>query len=304
MLREQKIKNVTWISLVKPGRADLKELKEKFPQIHPLILEDLETPTIRTRVENYDNHLYMVFHFPVFMEEERKTVSQEVDFILMTDAIITVQYDEIPLTENFWHECENAKIVGDQYGKSPAHLLYYILRQFFANSLRELDQIQEKIDTIEEEIFAGHEKEILEDISLLKRSVLDFRRAVKPQHFTLDSLVLQGVHFYGEKTKPFFNDLVGEYLKVWNLLENHKETLDALYETNHSLLSAKTNEVMRTFTILAFITFIPTAIANIYGMNIEGLPLTERPDAFLSIILMMIATTGLVYAALKWKKLV
>lgn len=304
MLREQKIKNITWVSVVRPMAEDINELRSRFPQIHPLVLEELETLTIRPRVENYDHHIYMVLHFPSFIEEHKKTVSYEVDFILMADTLITVQYDDIPTLEGFWHECEEEKNAGDQYGKSPIHLLYYLLRQFFAFSLRELDQIQAHIDSMEEKVFADREKEILEDISILKRNVLDFRRAVKPQHLTLESLVLQGTQLYGEKVKPFLTDLVGEYLKVWNLLENHKETLDALYDTNNSLLASKTNEIMRVFTILAFISFIPTAIANIYGMNIVRIPLSDQPNAFWNILGLMILTTGAVYAVLRWRKLV
>ncbi len=321
-MRELKIKNTTWISLVKPSSEDIEEIAGKYPSIHPLVLESLKTPTIRPTVENYDHHLYMVLHFPAlvikpsapattikflgFKSTEggaEKMVSNEIDFILMKDTLITVQYEDIPTVEGFLHECEE-KSVAERYGKTPVHLTYYLMRQLFAASLRELDQIQTKIDEVEEEAFEGREKKMLEEVALLKQKVLDFRRAVKPQQFTLESLLSQGTNFYGESVKPFLTDLVGEYLKVWNLLENHKETLDALYDTTNSLLAAKTNEVMRAFTILAFISFIPTAIANIYGMNIDDIPLAERPDAFFAILALMGGLTVLVYLALKWRKLV
>jgi len=303
-MRELTINKTSWISLVKPSYEEIKELGARFPQIHPLVLEELLTPTIRQRVENYENHLYLVLYFPNFMEEVKKTVSREVDVILMPEVMITVQYGAISALEDFWHECETAKAVQDQYGKTPVHLLYYLLRNLFAFSLKELDQIQEEIDVMEEHVFTGREKEILEDIAILRRNVLDFRRTIKPQQHTLESLVAQGTQLYGEKVKPFLTDLVGEYLKVWSLLENHKETLDALYETNDSLLAAKINETMRVFTILAFISFIPAAIANIYGMNISHIPLLERPNAFWMILGLMALATGLVYLMLKWRKLI
>ena len=303
-MRELKIKDISWISLVRPTDDEIRELGERFPQIHPLVLEDLRTLTIRPRVENYDHHLYMVLHFPVFVPGTEKSISHEIDFILMSDRLITVQYDDIHILEEFWHECELGKPTSERYGKTPIHLLYYLLQKLFWGALQELDQIQGQIDVVEEKVFSGHEKEILEDITYLKRDVLDFRRALKPQHLTLESLVSPGVQLYGEKVKPFLADLIGEYLKVWNLLETHKETLDALYDTHRQLLAAKTNETMRAFTILAFISFIPTAIANIYGMNIDNIPLAERPDAFFAIMGLMGVTTGLIYVALKWKKLV
>lgn len=303
-MRELKLKDIRWISIVKPSAEDIKELGSQFPQIHPLILEELTTPTIRPRVENYDHHLYMVLHFPKFVPGPEKSIAYELDFILLIDTLITVQYEEIPILEELWHKCEDKGIMAERYGKTPVHLLYYILRQFYADALRELDAIQGEIDIIEDRVFAGHEKEILTDISLLKRDILDFRRAFKPQHLTLESLASQGSLIYGDKVKPFLSDLMGEYFKVWNLLETHKETLDALHDTNRQLLAAKTNEIMKVFTILAFISFIPTVIANIYGMNIVSLPFAQNPNAFWIVQALMIGITLLVYLVLKWKKLV
>ena len=298
------LKNSNWISIVHPTAEEMESLHKNFPQIHPLVLEELQTPTIRPRAENYDDHIYAVLHFPSFSQKQNKTIPHEIDFILTKDTLITVGYEENQLLENIIKSMGEDPDLRDQYGKTPVHLIYYVLREFFAFALKELDQIQGKIDEIEEEVFAGREKEILEDISILKRNILDFRRAIKPQQNILESLVFQGTQLFGEKTKPFLIDLLGEYFKVWNMLENHKETLDALYETNSSLLMAKTNETMRAFTVIAFISFIPTAIANIYGMNILHIPLSERPYAFWEIMGLMALVTGIVYLALKWRKLV
>ena len=108
-MREQRIKDNTWISIVRPTEDDISELSGRFPTIHPLVLEDLRTPTIRPRVENYDHHLYMVLHFFAFVPGAEKSISHEVDFILMPNALITVQYDDIAAIENFWLDCEYLK---------------------------------------------------------------------------------------------------------------------------------------------------------------------------------------------------
>lgn len=304
-MRELKIKNISWISIVKPSKDDLAELESRFPDIHPLVLEDLTTPTIRSRVENYDTYLYMVLHFPRFIEHEHRTITHEMDFILMQNTVITAQYDDIQKLDEFWHECESEDPkTQSQYGKNPISLIYYLIRRFFNASLLELDSIQEKIDTLEEDVFSGKEKNLLEEIAKLKRNVLDFRRAAKPQQLTFESLIPQGIELYGIKVKPFLIDLRGEYLRVWNLLENHKETVDALYETNNSLLATRTNNTVLAFTVIAFISFIPTAIANIYGMNLKRLPLAEGDNAFWMISGLMVGITLFIYLILKWRKLV
>lgn len=301
-MRRLRVGKTKWVSLVNPMPETIARLGKDFPKIHPLVLEEITTPTIRARVENYDHHLYVVLRFPFLDEKTNRVIAQEIDFIVIKDALITVQYDEIPDIERIWRDCEKGMETHAHHHKTPIHLLYDILQRLFARSLGELDKLQTQIESIEEEIFAGREKEIFEDISILKRNVFDFRRAIKPHHLTLESLVVYGVKLYGEEVRPFLMDLIGDYNKTWDLIENHKETLDALYETNSALLASKTNESVRVFTIIAFISFIPAAIANIYGMNI-ALPFSDQKNAFWIVTGLMIGLTVVVWAILKWRKL-
>ncbi|MBI3335635.1 MAG: hypothetical protein HY001_04010 [Candidatus Portnoybacteria bacterium] len=301
-MRERKINNLSWISIIKPNRDDVEEIREHFPQVHHLIIENLVSPTLRPHVENYDGHIYMVLHFPQFIKHEHRVVANEIDFILMPQTLITVQYETIDVLENFWHECGSGE-VAHEYGKTPIHLLYYLLRQFFGASLQELDAIQNEIDLIEDKIFSGDEKEILQNISILKRNILDFRRAVKPEHLTLESLRMRGEDLYGLDVRPYLSDIISEYLRVWNLLENHKETIDALYETNSALLNARTNSSVLAFTVLAFTTFVPMTIAAIFGMNLHGTPFAENPNAFWHAFLIICVFTALIFLILKEKKL-
>lgn len=302
MIRERKIDGISWISIVHPVKKDIDTLRSQFPDIHPLILEDLRTPTIRPLAENYEREIYMVMHFPTFVSGKNKVHAREIDFILRKKELITVQYDSIPELEEIWAESERATT--EQYGKTPAHLLYYLYKRFFSRELADLDQIQAEIDRAEEEVFAGREKVIFTDITLLRRDVLDYSRTMKPQRMALESLLEQGTELYGELARPFFSGTLSEYIRVANVIENHKEALDALYDTASSQLATKTNEIMRVFTILAFITFIPTVVANIYGMNVVNIPFAERPIAFWIVIGFMIIATVLIYLALKWRKLV
>ena len=304
MIKELQIKNTSWILITRPTREDIDTLRSQFPDIHPLVLEDLRTPTIRPFTENYERELYLVMHFPILVSDKNKVNTREIDFILRKKAMITVQYENIPELEEIWTECGGNGDSAEKYGRSPAHLLYYILKRIFSRVLIELDQIQAEIDKAEEEVFAGREKEILTDITILKRDVLDFSRAVKPQRMTLESLLEEGPELYGAESHPFLKALLSEYNRVANLLENHKEALDALYDTTSSQIARKTNEIMRVFTILAFITFIPTVVANIYGMNVVNIPFAEHPIAFWIVIGFMIIATVAIYLALKWRKLV
>ncbi|MBI3442736.1 MAG: magnesium transporter CorA family protein [Candidatus Sungbacteria bacterium] len=300
-MRQIKLDKTSWIALAKPGQDDIRELQQRFPEIHPLVLEELLTPTIRPRVEHYERHLYMVLHFPKVLPDGETITTQEIDFILMKDTLITVQYDATSLLEEFMHECEHPEVAA-RFGETPIHLLYYMLRELFAESLIELDRIQGLIDEIEERIFSGDGKEIAKKTSILKRNVLDFRRAIKPELYTFESLRERATEFYGPAVRPFLIDLAGEHQKVWTLLENHEEALDALFETNNALIADRTSTIIKILTILASFTFPLTLITGIFGMNTDHMPIVNRPNGFWIIIGIMAVSVIIMVTIFKKKK--
>ncbi|MBI4225225.1 MAG: magnesium transporter CorA family protein [Candidatus Sungbacteria bacterium] len=300
-MRTIKLNNISWISLIRPSQDDIRELHSEFPEIHPLVIEELITPTIRPRVEHYEHHLYMVLHFPKVMPDGETITTREMDFILMKNALITVQYDDTLMLNEFMHECEHAE-AAERFGKTPIHLLYYMLRELFAESLTELDRIQGLIDEIEERVFNGDGKEIAKKTSILKRNVLDFRRAIKPELYTFESLRERATEFYGPSVRPFLIDLAGEHQKVWSLLENHEEALNALFETNNALIADRTSTVIKTLTIMAFLTFPLTLISGVFGMNTLYTPIVEYRHGFWIIVGIMAVSMIVMVTIFKKKK--
>ncbi|OHA08824.1 MAG: hypothetical protein A3B37_00540 [Candidatus Sungbacteria bacterium RIFCSPLOWO2_01_FULL_59_16] len=297
-----KTKTLVWHHLQKPSRADLKWLEHHF-RFHGIVLDELTHPTARPRVDNFDGYLYMVLHFPIFDERERKTHPREVDFILTKKELITVAYEPIPPLEDFFKKCSVEKSCEDLYAsRTPAHLLYHIVKELYAFALRELDHIQENINRIEEEIFSGREREVVEELSIVRRDIIDFRRAIKPQLMTLESLAEQGAEMFGPALKPFFTSLAGEFTKVWDLLENNKEALDALYDNNATLLGIKQNDTMRIFTIMAFTTFPLMLFTALFSMDTVHTPIIGRQNDFWIIVGIMVAATAAMFAFFKRKK--
>ena len=155
---------------------------------------------------------------------------------------------------------------------------------------------------IEEEIFSGKEREVVEEISIVGRDIIDFRRSLKPQEITLESLTIQGSQLFGREVLPFLEDLGGEYQKLWGLLENHKETLDALYETNTTLLNIKQNDIMRILTMMAFVTFPLAILATLLVSQTAGNPLSGLHYDFWIVAGILLFAAGAILAMFKNKK--
>lgn len=295
-------KHVAWIDLENPSAKETASLVKKF-MIHPLVAEELSIETFRPKLERFDDHIYLVLHFPIFDRKTNATLSREIDFVVFAYNLITVHYEEMPQLNEFQQLLIEDKTLREKTcGSSSGHLLYGIISKLFAISRKELEQIDMRIKKVQDKVFNGREYEVLRDIAQMKRDLLNFQKALKPQKTVLDSLAEHGKHFLGSNLAPYFNDIKGEYTQVWNTLEDLRETLDVLYETNVSLLSANSNEVMKVLTAFAAILLPLSLLSSMFGMNVLTPFDAEDPMSFWKISALMGSFVLIIYLYFKKRK--
>lgn len=301
-MQKIQIKNLTWVDINDPKKEDIDYLRTL--DFHPVVLSELLVPTLRPKVEEYDNYLYMVLHFPIYHPKEKTSKSMEIDFLITKYALITVRYGKIQPLLEFWKKCEIGEV--PYFRESAASLLYCMLQELNKFCFRQIDHISQKINDIEEKVFKTrdprNEEKLVEEISVIRRDILDFRRTLRPQYSILESLRARGAEFFGHLAGPYFSDIIGDHMRVWELLENHKETIDSLREANDSLLSNKTNRIMKLITLFAVIVFPLTLFAAIFGMNTRHIPIVGMKHDFWIVIGLMILGTILMLIYFKRKK--
>jgi magnesium transporter len=292
---------ITWVDIQDPTLEDIEYLKQNF-KFHPLILGELIPPGHRPKVERYKNYLFMILYYPVHSKEKRETRSRELDIIVTKDVLITSHYKSIVPLRALFDKCNLYPELKKRYMKwNAGYLLYLLLSSLWKSCLVKLDRINARIEAIEGEMFQGKEKEMVQEISVVKTDIINFWRIVEPQGEILDSLSKEGVTFFGERFAPYFSDIVGTYRQAWNSLKTFKETILALEDTNQSLLSTKINEIIRILTVFSVILLPLTLIASIWGMNVF-LPFSNSPTGFGIIITIMVILMGFLIVYFRKKK--
>jgi magnesium transporter len=301
-MHEVKSEKLTWVNFESPGADDVLYLKKNF-DLHPLVLEEFSTPTIRPKAAEYETCLYLTIHIPLFDFESRTTHPGEIDIVINKNTLITAHTKEIPQLTDFFNELRDNPAKKSLYmSESPGALLRYVIEMLFESCFPKLDHISEKLDYIEKEIFAGHEKEMVFELSLVKRDILNFRRTMKPQRSVLESLVKTDYRFIEPALKPYFQDLIGTNIRIWNNLESAKETIESLEATNNSLLSNKLDMTMKVLTLFSAILLPLTVYSNLMSMSLN-IPLHTNPNAFwihISIMLLVAIFTMTVFKIRKW----
>jgi magnesium transporter len=294
---------VRWIDITMPNQQDIRFLKSNF-QIHPIILEELLGPSARSKVEVFNTYLYLVYFFPAYNKKERSSYQSEVDFVITKNEVITVHYEDFAPLDEFRRQLENEhfreKVFDQTY-----HLAYYLLESFITYFEREQHHISEKIEEISQELFKNKEEELLKEISYVKRDIANYSIIVHLQESVLKSLASKTMSFWPEHEKTvqiFFDDLVSDQLRVLNQINNIREIVNGLEETNSQLLTSKTNSVMKTFTIMAFLTFPLMLIAAIFSMRTDFTPIIGVPGDFWIILGVMAVAMIAMFDFFKNKK--
>jgi magnesium transporter len=186
--------------------------------------------------------------------------------------------------------------------KTPAHLLYHILELLLESCFPRLDHIHERLANIEEQVFHGKEKEMVYEISVVKRDILNFRRTLKPQRSIIESLAQMESNLIPGELRPYFQDLIGTNIRLWNALESNKETIESMEETNNSLLSNKLDLTMKVLTVFSAVMMPMTVYSNIMSMS-TNIPLHTNPNGFwlhTAIMLLISLFTILLFKMKKW----
>jgi magnesium transporter len=150
-----------------------------------------------------------------------------------------------------------------------------------------LRKIGNKLERLEEDIFEGRSEEVVRDISNSKQEIINFRKVIRPQRAVLRDLERTKQRYLAEDLELYFDDIVDASERIWDMLENFKEVIEALEDTNESVLSHRVNEVLRVLTAFSVIILPLTFIASIFGMNVD-FPFEGSVGAFWTIIGVMV----------------
>lgn len=293
---------ISWVDITSPDEEDINYLRKNY-NLHPLILEELKSASQREKIESYDSYVFLVTHFPSWNESEQKSSPWELDIIISKDSLITVCYETNVEMRDELMEKVYSKDFENLYLSDTIKLFYFILEYFFDFAMRQITHIQEKINEVEKDIFADKSEQAIPSISFVKRDILNFQRIFKYLKETLKSLSRQGPRIFGEKKTVYFEDLVGDSVKIEDLITSFKDNIESLENTNNSLMEHKTNILTRIYTILSLITWPALLVISAYQMNTRYLPFVGSANDFWLILFIAFIPSALIFFCLRKKKL-
>jgi len=282
---------IRWIHIPKPRHSAQEWLQSRF-EFHPLDYEDIYSRNQRPKVDRYDDYLFVVLQFPRFDRDHDRLTVVELDLFVGGDYIVTLPNNDLEPIDSLFSRCWESEEVREGYfEKGTAFLLYKVVDHAVDASFPMLRKMGQKLERIEDDIFEGKSDEIVRDISNAKQEIITFRRIIRPQRIAFRDLERAMDVVAPEELDVYFDDVIDASERIWDTLENYKEVVEGLEDSNESIISHRTNDTLKVLTSITVIVLPLTLLASLFGMNVR-FPGVNTDSMFWAITVVMAVILG------------
>jgi magnesium transporter len=287
---------VTWVNIDGLHDIPIMEKIGKHFGLHPLVLEDILNTEQRPKIEDFDDHIFVVLKMLYYDDGEGEIRAEQISIILGSNFVLSFQERVGDIFNPLRERIRSAK--GRVRKMGPDYLAYNLLDAIVDNYFVVLEKLGEQIEGMEEELVTNPTPETLQKIHNLKREMIFLRKSVWPLREVVSRLERGESSLIKETTGIYLRDVYDHTIQVIDTIETYRDMLSGMLDIYLSSISNRMNQVMKVLTIIATI-FIPlTFVAGIYGMNFEYMPELKwhwfYPKAFW-LVMLGVAAVMLVY---------
>jgi magnesium transporter len=271
----QSTQSVIWIRCLAATEAELVWLQDTFA-FHPLTIEDCRHRNQRPKFEPYDGYAFIVL-FTLYWEGEA-LAANEIHSFLTPHCLITVEDRDDPAVAAVWQRMHGAQ---SPMQRGADFVLYTVADSVVDTYFGLLETLEDRIDAIEEQIFAPQAESVQPLIFRQRNSLIAIRRAISPMRDVFNALLNRPLHLIHESHLLYFRDLYDHTVRIYELLEMERDRLSNALEVHLSYISNTLNQVMKRLTAIATIFMPLTFLTGFFGMNFEHLPF----DSFWTLVI-------------------
>ena len=255
-----------WVDLMNPSQEEgLHLLKDVF-HFHDLAVEDALSELEYPKVESYGDYLYVILHRIDFKAPEHCFKTHDVDFFLGRNYLVTIHSGDSRSIERIADVCQRNSIA---LGEGAAALMHRIVDSMVDNYRPEIDELNERLDDLEERVFDGGTASLAKAILDFKRDVASLRRVVQPQRDVVGRLSRREFPFIDEQISYRYRDVYDHLVRLADESMVFQDRITSLLDANLAIVSNQLNSIMKILTIIATVFMPLTFITGLYGMNVD-----------------------------------
>jgi magnesium transporter len=277
---------VAWVDVRGLGDETLLRRIAEIFAIHPLALEDAVNVPQRAASTLYEQQQVIVVRVPQ-LGDDGAIDAPQVCFVLGRNYVITFEARAFGFLEPVRQRLRAG--IGPIRSSGADYLAYALIDTLVDHYYPIVQSLAEDMEELEDEVIERPQDDSLAKIHQLQRQLVVIRRVGAPQREAVAALLRDHSPFLGDSVRVFLRDTYDHVAQIMEAVDSTREMGISLVNLHLSNVSQRTNEVMKTLTLVASI-FIPLSfLAGVYGMNFDDIPGVHEPEAFPIFVAVMVA---------------
>jgi len=290
---------VVWINVEGLHDVGLLERIGERMGFHPLAIEDVANVGQRPKLEEYEDHLFIVVHMLRLDNGGLRVRDEQVSLLVGPGFLVSFQEAPGDVFDPVRERLRSGK--GKIRGLGADYLAYALIDALVDSCFQVLEALGERTEQLEEEVMDRPSRDTMRAVHELKREILVLRRSVWPLRELMSSFLRVEGPLVADSTRLYLRDVHDHSYQLMDSVEMLRDITSGMRDLYLSNVSNRMNEVMKVLTVMASI-FIPlTFVAGIYGMNFEYMPELEVWWAYPAVLLFMIASALGMVGVFRWK---
>lgn len=266
----KKSEGICWVDV--PDLSDKEGIKAlcKAGKIHRLIVEDILNTNQMVKMDNYDDCLFIVLKMLDFNRGESNIITEHISIAVRAGCVFSFQENSGDIFSRVREKIKSGK--DNIRSLDAGYLCYELVDTVVDDYFNTIEELEDIVDTIEEELITKPDKSTLSEIYFIKRKLMYLRKSVYPLREVIGNLLSSPTNLVDSNTKIYFHDVFDHLIQIVDSIETYQDILSNMLDTYLSSVGNRTNDTMKILTIFSTI-FIPlTYLAGIYGMNFKNIP--------------------------------
>ena len=289
---------ITWINIEGLRKNDIKKVCQHFG-VHPLIEEDILSVGQRPKMDEVDDIMYCLLNMLYFNAKKILVEQEQISIILGKGFVITFQ-DEAD-RDVFNQLRERLKMNTSKVRNAHAdYLTYALIDMIVDHYFIVMDDLSERIESVEDEIIHGSNIDALAQTNRLRKELIVLRRNIMPVRDMINSITRSDSDLLNEKVLRYFKDVQDHITQAVDMVENYRDLMNNMQDLYLNKANIRMNEVMKVLAIVTCLLAPATVIGGIFGMNFDRIPWLHNQYGFWFAVSMMLLIP--VYMIYEFKK--
>jgi magnesium transporter len=289
-----------WLDLEAVERPEGAVLEQPFGFHHLAIDDCFNRHVDPPKIDDFGDYLFIIAQAVDFEALGDRIATTELDLFLGPNYVVSFHSKPLPFVEELRRRCDSD---GPELKRGAEFLAHALLDAMVDDFQPIVEQLDDRLEPIEEHVLRNPQPATLQDILLLKRNAQRLRRTIIPQRDVMNRLSRgEFPRLIRPEANVYFRDIYDHTVRVEQLVESLRDLADGVLNSYLSSINNRMNEIMKTLSVVAAFFLPLTFIASIYGMNFEHMPELGWRIGYYGVLAIMAVVAASLFVFFRWRR--